>query len=209
MQNFIGNLSFFWQGKLLSITWLKCQLKLGPLFQKSPAYSWYCNTLPCTYTVYFFWLQSHHATAPNKCPGQWCSFVGVPRKVSGHWRSVHDRELVMHYCSFPQCSYKTPKAQSLCWQWKCAHQASKPQSKELKTLPPLVELMCNRLYQHIGNDPPMLTPALLPVDSIPIEQKSELVPLRPAAMWLSRRAKCSHRHLHLRLQLFPRKPAHL
>ena len=89
------------------------KMKTWSIVPKSPPYSWYCNTLHCTYTVYFLWLQRHHATAPKRCPGQWCSFAGVLRTVSGHWRSVHDRELFMHYCLFPRCSYKQHGEKSL------------------------------------------------------------------------------------------------
>ena len=112
---------------------------------------------------------------PNKYPAQRCSFVGMLRAVSGHWLSVHDREIVMHHCPFPRCNYKTPKAQSLRWHWECAHEASKSHSKELKTLPPLVALVRNRHFQHPGNGQPLLPPAQLPVDSIPVQRKGELV----------------------------------
>ena len=101
--------------------------------------------------------------------------MGMPRAVSGHLRSVHNRKIVMHHCPFPWCSYKTPKAQSVHWHWECVHQALKSQSKELKTLPPLVALVHNRHFQHPGNGQPLLPPAQLPVDSIPIQQKGELV----------------------------------
>ena len=61
------------------------------------------------------------------------------------------------------------------WHWECAHQASKSQSKELKTLPPLVALVRNSHFQHPGNGQPLLPPAQLLVDSIPFQRKDELV----------------------------------
>ena len=140
-----------------------------------PGHSSRWKIFHCTYAVFLLTTDSSCHRPPKKYPAQRCSFVGMLRAVSGHWLSVHDREIVMHHCSFPRCNYKTPKAQSLRWHWECAHQASKSHSKELKTLPPLVALVRNRHFKHPGNGQPLLPPAQLLVDSIPVQQKGELV----------------------------------
>ena len=106
---------------------------------------------------------------PSKsCLAQRCGFVGVPRALNQHWRSVHERDILIYYCPFRECT-------SMKWQWECAHGASKAQSKELKTLPLIVDMVLNRHFRHPGNCHPLLPPGRVPAGSYSLQEKGELL----------------------------------
>ena len=61
------------------------------------------------------------------------------------------------------------------WHWECAHGASKAQSKELKTLPLIVDMVRNRHFRHPGNGHPLLPPGPVPAGSYSPHEKGELL----------------------------------
>ena len=127
--------------------------------------------------ILFFFLCFRKTMAPPSkcCPAQGCGFEAVPRLLTQHWRSLHERDILMFYCPFPRCGHKTPKVQSMRWHWECAHGASKAQSKELKTLPQIVDLVRNRHFRHPGNCQPLLPSGQAPAGSYSLHQKGKVV----------------------------------
>ena len=137
-----------------------------PLVLKDHSLNLYCS---------FPLFQSYHAAAIKKSsgPAMWlCRYSESPQPAL----EVRARKgILIYYCPFPECNHKTPKVQSMKWHWECSHGASKAQSKELKTLPLIVDMVRNRLFRHPGNCHPLLPPGRVPAGSYSLQEKGELL----------------------------------
>ena len=137
-----------------------------PLVLKYHSLNLYCS---------FPLFQSYHAAAIKKLsgPAMWLYRRSESPQTALEVRA--QRDILIYYCLFSECNHKTPKVQSMKWHWECAHGASKAQSKELKSLPLIVDMVRNRHFRHPGNCHPLLPPGRVPAGSNSLQEKGELL----------------------------------
>ena len=114
-------------------------------------------------------------TGTEACPVTNCPFVGPSRAMTVHWRSFHEESILLYLCPLPGCSWQTPKPQGLRQHWENRHQASRQQSRELRTLPLLANFVKNKHRRDPGNSCPPVPPLQKPMGCLPHGSKGTIL----------------------------------
>ena len=108
------------------------------------------------------------------CPAQGCIFTGTRTQLEGHWRYLHDSQVVLFQCPLPRCRTRVREEQLREGHWRKSHHLSSVQTQQLAALPPLAELKGNHHFRDPGPVIAPVGPLCLPEGALPFSRKPTL-----------------------------------